>query len=560
MFKYRLIGENDYVFDVQGTILKNRGIKDVNQFLTIDKKVENSYKKLKNIQKAVDCLNKHIEKNSNILIVIDPDVDGYTSGCIMYQYLKMLDENMKVKWVVHDDKVHGLKGIEIPKGINLIIIPDAGSNDFGEHYELNFQGIDIIVLDHHECERESEHAIVVNPQLGGYPNLNLSGAGITYKFCQALDDYYWNDFADYFLDLVALGNIADSMSMTELETRYYVEKGLQDINNDFFQALISQQEYSMKGKLNITTVSFYIAPLINSVIRVGSLNDKLDMFKSFIGVKELVKYKPRGSDETLVPLVNDMARRCTNIKAKQKRMTDKITLEVESKIQSENLNWNKVILIHGLESIDQGLTGLVCNQIAARHKKPTIVLSKKNRKGNYKGSARGYDKGELKDFKAITESTGLFEMAKGHLNAYGLEIKEENIQAAIEKFNLLLSDYNFEPVYEVDFMVPAESMNDYIVKEIVKLSDLWGKDVEEPFILVEKIPISESDVSLMGQKQDTISILHNSIKYMFFRQSEDVYNQINEGNYITIVGKGSVNEYKGQKTYQLIVDNFHVFS
>jgi single-stranded-DNA-specific exonuclease len=560
MFKYKLIGENDYLFDVQGTILRNRGIDNAEQYLKIDRKVENSYKKLKNIDKAVECLDKHIENNNNILIVVDPDVDGYTSGCIMYQYLKMIDEKLKIKWAVHDDKVHGLEGIDIPKGTKLVIVPDAGSNDFGKHYELYKMGIDVIILDHHECEGESEYAIVVNPQLGGYPNLNLSGAGIVYKFCQALDNHYWNEYADYFLDLVALGNIADSMSMTELETRYYVEMGLKEINNDFFRALIRKQNFSMKGKVNVTTVAFYISPLINSVIRVGSLEEKLDMFKSFIGVKELVKYKPRGAESTLVPLVDDMARRCTNIKAKQKRMIDNITEEVNELIQEKFLDQNKVIFIYGLQSLDSGLTGLICMQIASKYKRPAIVLSDKNKSGNFRGSARGYEKGDLKDFKTITENTGLFEMAKGHLNAYGLEIKGENIESAIKEFNKLLSNFSFEDIYDVDFIIPADSMNDYIIKEILTLADLWGKDIDEPYVIIENIPISRAEVLLKGQKQDTIVLSYNHIEYIFYKQNEEVYNQIIESRYITIVGKAGLNEYKGNVTYQVIGNNFSTTS
>lgn len=558
MLNYKLIGENDYIFDVQGTILKNRGIADSDSFMNLDSSVVNSYKKLKNIDKAVGCLDKHIEKKSNILIVVDPDADGYTSSAIIYQYLKMLDKTIKLKWAIHDDKVHGLQGIEIPKGTNLVIVPDAGSNDFEYHYDLFKQGIDVIILDHHELDYESEHAIVVNPQLGGYGNLNFSGAGISYKFCQALDELYWCNYADYFLDLVALGNIADSMSMAELETRYYVERGLKEINNDFFRALLRQQEFSTKGKVNITSVSFYINPLINAVIRVGSLADKLDMFKAFIGIKELIKYKPRGSEEILVSLVDDMARRCTNIKNKQGRMVDKIVLEIEEKIKSENLNDNKVIFIHNVNSMEQGVTGLIANKIASKYKKPTIVLSIKNKEGHFKGSARGYDKGELKDFKTITEKTELFEMAKGHLSAYGLVIKPENIPVAINSFNDLLSEYSFEDVFDVDFVIPADSMNDYIVKEICELENLWGKDVDEPYLLVDRIPIKSAELFLMGKNEDTIAIEYKGIKYIKFKSDKDTYQQITDAKEVSIVGKAKLNTYQEITTPQIIIEKLEV--
>lgn len=560
MINYKLIGDNDYVFDIQGTIFKNRGIADGDSFFNLDSNVVIPFKNLKNIDKAVDCLDAHIESKSNILIVVDPDADGYTSSAILYQYLKMLDKSIKLKWAIHDDKVHGLQGIDIPKGTNLIIVPDAGSNDFSYHYELSKQGIDVIVLDHHELDYESEYAIIVNPQLGGYGNLNLSGAGVTYKFCKALDSHYWCDYADYFLDLVALGNIADSMSMAELETRYYVENGLKEINNDFFRALLRQQEFSTKGKVNITTISFYINPLINAVIRVGSLADKLDMFKAFIGVKELVKYKPRGSEEILVSLVDDMARRCTNIKSKQGRIVDKIVLEIEDKIENENLNDNKVIFIHNVDSMEQGVTGLIANKVASKYKKPTIVLSVKNSQGHFKGSARGYDKGELKDFKTITDKTGLFEMAKGHLSAYGLVIKPENISDAIKSFNELLSEYNFDDIFEVDFVIPANSMSESIVEEICELEALWGKDVDEPFLVIENIPIANAELSLMGKNEDTIAIEYRGIKYIKFKSSKDVYEQILEAKAVSVVGKAKLNTYQDVTTPQILIEKLEVLS
>src|SRR5205085_11494007 len=115
----------------------------------------------------------------------------------------------------------------IPNDINLVIVPDAGSNQFKEHKQLKERNIDVIVLDHHECNEESGDAIVVNSQLSpDYPNKQFSGVGITYKFCKALDDKLGIKHADEYLDLVAIGNVADSQDMRSLETRYFVLKGL----------------------------------------------------------------------------------------------------------------------------------------------------------------------------------------------------------------------------------------------------------------------------------------------------------------------------------------------
>lgn len=118
----------------------------------------------------------------------------------------------------------------IPEDTHLLIIPDAGSNQYALHQELKERGIDTLVLDHHECEKESNAAIIINNQLSNeYQNKRLSGVGIVYKFCKALDDKLGLDLADSFLDLVAIGNIGDVIDLREPETRYYVKKGLKQI-------------------------------------------------------------------------------------------------------------------------------------------------------------------------------------------------------------------------------------------------------------------------------------------------------------------------------------------
>lgn len=556
--KYKLIGNNDYIFDPIGTVLKNRGVKDVDKFLNLDESVCIPYSKLSNIDKAVKCLVEHIEKKSTIFIIVDSDADGYTSASILYQYLKLIDPHLNILWQVQKGKEHGLANIDIPKDVNLVIVPDAGSNDFQKHEELFYNGIDVIVLDHHEIERESEYAIVVNSQLGDYDNLNLSGAGIVYKFCKALDDVYWVDYADYFLDLVALGNISDSMSMKELETRYLVNQGLNNIENEFFKALIKQQEFSTKGQVNITNVMFYITPLINATIRFGSIEDKEDMFRAFINETKLVKYKPRGSDEIYEPFVVNMARRCYNLRNRQSKSNSKMVDVLIEKIDSEQLDSNQVIVINANELLnDSNLSGLVANQLASRYKKPTIIFSKL-KDGILTGSARGYDKSDLKDFKQIVLETGFFEYAVGHANAYGVGIKVDNLSSAIMALNEKLKEYNFEEIYQIDFLIPFSSMNEELIYTIAQYKNIWGKDIEEPMILVENIPIDKDNIYLLGKNEDTIKILNSGITYIFFKRNKEDFVEIHSKEFINLIGRASINEYEGNIYPQIIVDAYEL--
>ena len=552
--KYKLIGDNDYIFDPQGTILRNRGITDIEKFMSITEKDTHSFKLLKNIDKAVECLVSHIDKKSTILIVVDPDVDGYTSAAILYKYIKIIDVDANILYALHDDKTHGLKNIEIKDNIDLVVTPDSGSNDFEYHKNLKERNIDLLVIDHHEIDYESKDAIVINTQLGDYPNHQLSGAGVVYKFCKALDEHFWQFEADQFLDLVALGNIADSMSMKEYETQYYVQKGLQNIKNEFFKALIRKQEYSLKGKLNITEVAFYISPLINAVVRVGEMQDKVDMFKSFIEIDELVDYKPRGKKETIkVSLYDDMARRCANLRAKQVRITNKLMDELEESISENSSVDDKLIFIHDIK-IDSGLTGYVANKLASKYKKPTILLRTSEEEGILTGSARGYDRGELKDFRAVVESSSLFEWAKGHPNAYGAAIKEDQVEKVKPSINKLLSNYIFEDYYIVDFRIDASSLTKNLIIDICELEYLWGKDINEPYLLIENIDTNSVDINLIGKNEDTISIYQDDIKYILFKSNKEFYEEILRSSSFDLIGRPSVNEYKGDLFAQIEIE------
>lgn len=287
--KYKLIGKNDYLIDPVKTILNNRGVVDIDAFLNPTESVINSWMDLGNIVRAAECLTSHIKEKNNIFIQIDSDVDGLTSSAILVNYLKRVFNDINLEWRLQTGKQHGIIVDTIPENTQLVIVPDAGSNQFEEHATLKEKGIDVIVLDHHLCDKESENAIVVNNQLSPkYKNKNLSGAGIVYKFCQAMDHYLGVNYADDYLDLVSLGNIADMIDIRELETRYYVLKGLQNINNTFFKTLIEKQSYSMKNIVNPVSVAFYIVPLLNAAIRVGTQEEKENVFKSLIESNETI--------------------------------------------------------------------------------------------------------------------------------------------------------------------------------------------------------------------------------------------------------------------------------
>ena len=260
--KYKLIGNNN-IDNVIQTVLNNRGIKDWSNYIHLEEMSNDSYTQLTNINEAVELFDRHFQARDPIGILADNDVDGQNSAALIYKYIKALDKNYDVQMYVHDkNKSHGLADRDFEIGnIKLLIVPDAGTNDIEEHCLLNENGISCIVIDHHyaSVDISISPAIVVNNQTSPlYTNKDCCGTSITYEFCRALDEFYWEDISDNFLDLVAVANVCDVMDLTSFETRAVVNKGLKNIKNKMLQQIIKAQDFSMKGKVTPHTVGFYV--------------------------------------------------------------------------------------------------------------------------------------------------------------------------------------------------------------------------------------------------------------------------------------------------------------
>jgi len=247
--RYKLIGENDFFVNPVQTILKNRGIEDMESFLNLDASVTDHWSKLKNIKGAAECLIEHVKRKSQVFIQVDPDCDGYCSSAILINYLKKVFPDVNITWRLQEGKEHGVFVDKVPEDTDLVIIPDAGSNQYDEHKALKEKGIDVLVLDHHETDKESEYAIVVNNQLSPeYGSKAMTGAGIILEFCRALDDKLGVKYAEDYSDLAAIGIIGDMADMQELGTRYNALQGIKEAKNPLYKALLEKQNHSMGEK------------------------------------------------------------------------------------------------------------------------------------------------------------------------------------------------------------------------------------------------------------------------------------------------------------------------
>lgn len=560
------------------TILLNRGIENWKQYLNLSEDCTHDFNLLDNIDKAVSCFINHIEKKSRIHIIVDSDVDGYTSASMVYRYIKHLGEDINITYSLHTKKQHGIsEDVEIPDDCELLIVPDAGSNDIEQCKELTGKGIDVIILDHHICDKQNDFAIVVNNQMCNYPNKNFCGAGIVYKFIKAVDEELWEDYADKMLDIVALGNISDVMDMRECETRYYVDLGLTKIRSKLFKALIEKQSYSMNGVVNITSVQFYVTPILNAMIRVGSAEDKDLLFRAFIETDEVFKYKKRGeTEESDEDIYTRAARLCYNAKNRQGKDVQKGVDAIDEIIKEKEIYKDKVMFVNVSDILGETLTGLVAIKIAEKYNRPCLLLRRQKAREDgslyYGGSCRNFDNSPIESLKDFLDYTGTFEFVQGHDNAAGISIPRENVAKSIEMCNERLSDIDFQKCFNVDFDINVSDLSVGFIKTIDEMKDIFGQGIKEPLVHIKNIPIWSENFFVMGKNSNSWKVI-NDEGYAFVKFNVDVdkdevlqiYNSNldREEEYslgsIDVVGTVSINNYNNILTPQIIIKDY-IFS
>lgn len=588
--KYRLYDNEIHSSNVIEKVLWNRGIKDYKKYLSLDKSVEISYNKLNNIINAVEVFMTHYENNDTISILVDSDLDGYTSAGAMYLYIKRLNKDYPVNYIMHKGaKAHGLsQDVVIPEGTKLLIIPDAGTNDYEQcSLLLNNNTVeDIIILDHHQAEANGcrnndllDHVTIVNNQMSDdYENKDLSGVGIVYKFLQALDEATWNEYADDYLDLVALGNISDVMNMTSFETRYLVNEGLKNINNKFFKAIINAQEFSMKGKVNIHNVQWFITPVLNGCIRCGSDEEKELLFRAMIEQDEFFEYKKRATKdkpaETIQESIYDRAARLSkNAKSRQDKIRDKGVEEICTLINNTYNDENKVLIVDVTDILEnKGLTGVLAIKIAEMYNKPCILLKKFINDKNkivYGGSARNIDNSPIDSFKDIVNETGSFLMAQGHNSAFGANIELDKVDEANERFNELLKDVEYDATYIVDYIFEDYELDPSFPIEMAQFDDIVAQGVSEPLIAIENIELTRNDINLIGKTSNTLKFtLPNGVEFVqfFCKNGMALYDWVNEtwdtndSVIINVIGQPGVNEFMGTRTPQIVIKDVEIIN
>ena len=561
--KIKLVNDN-ITSDYTKNLLRARGVDNIDDFLSPSEKNLQSWEDLDNIKLGVDLVKNTINDKKPYAILIDPDNDGFTSFAILYQYLKRLNPEKEIEYFIHSAKQHGLEDtyqVFQDKEYSIVFLPDSSSNDGVFAKEINAP---ICVIDHHEIDNEpSDNMIVINNQSSAkYKNKYLSGAGMVWQFCRAMDYYFGHEWAYDYTDLAAVGICGDAMSGLEIENQYIWSYGFSHINNFFLKTLIDKQNFSMKGIVNPTTVAFYISPLLNAVTRVGTTEEKLHMAEAFINGEKLIPSNKKGHKGELVALAAEATRECVNAKSRQARILDNIEEKIDIKINKKDLLINKVLFVELDDDDDfpSTLNGLLATRLTNKYSRPAIV-ARANDDGYIRGSARAIKTENMDSFKQYLEESEMFEYVLGHPLAFGCSISSYNLDKFFSYSNDSLKDVELgEKCYSVNFIRDAMDNDiDNLIRDVGEYGYIWSNQNDEPTLYIDNIILSTNEIQIIGTNRDTVKFIKNGITYIKFKANELIDELSGMKDIIMkIVGRCNINEWNGIKNSQIIIDDYEI--
>ena len=466
---------------------------------------------------------------------------------------------MDISYIFHEGRQHGLtpaimKKLEEDGLPDFLIIPDASSNDLSQHTYLKSKGVDILILDHHDVSEESLDAVVIsNHEIisPDYTNRELTGAGITLKFLEALDEEYGLDSSKNYYSLAAVGIVADMVTILHPETRYYVYEGLKNVKNPMIRELIYKNAYHALNEAYPKIVSWNISNYMNAAIRMGTYSDKIALFRALLGEEELLhrEYKYRGEEREKTEELHQTAYRlATNARNRQNTLKKKLIAEIKTQVDEQNLNDNSFVIL-ALDEFREGFSGFVAGDLVNTYRKPVLITSWNEEEQVYAGSLRGYDS-VMPDTRKYLDELGLFELVKGHSQAAGVAMKKENIQKINDKINKDIGDSTTS--IEVDFEINSKSLTESLVRSFDEYTPLWCKGFDTPLVAIKDVEINCSTISFGYPMRFTV----NGVEMLSFQIDERLQELAEEDMVAVcdIVGSLEINHYRGDETPQVMIE------
>lgn len=498
---------------------------------------------LSDMEKAVSRIHKAIENSEKILVYGDYDADGVTSTTILVKTLESL--GAQVGWYIPNRFTEGYGPSEgafrnaHDEDVTLIITVDNGVQGHHEIDIANELGIDVIVTDHHEfgITKPNAYAIVhpMHPDFD-YPFEYLAGVGVSYKLCKALKA----DLPDYFLGLVAIGTIADLVSLTD-ENRYMVKRGLNILNekpSPGIKALLEVADYT--DEVSEQTVGFIIGPRLNAVGRLDDARLACELLMC------------EDSDEATF-----LAEEVDHFNTERKAIVETITEEALVLAQ-EQIDTNAQFLVLAKEDWNEGVLGIVASRIVEQYHLPTILLNVDIEQNHAKGSARSIE--QVSMFEFLQNNSELIQKFGGHHMAAGMTLDID----AIESLKKALNDEMYKltegkpllPQLTVDSEI---QVSDISVENIFDLERLrpFGTDISAPLFAVKNVQVNSVKGIGQSEKHLKLTLTDKNIAALHWNFGHLQHDITNETT-INIAGSLNVNEWNGHQSPQIIIKDLEL--
>lgn len=480
------------VSKIVAELMAKRGFNDpliADQFLSPKLKHLQDPFLIENMETAVNRIFVAREKKHHVLIVGDYDVDGISSTVMTKQALKSLDIYADTIIPQRITEGYGLTKKVLQRGLqgrdySLVIALDCGTNSVEEARYLKEQGIDLLVVDHHQLKSgDPPLATIVNPHLHedhGQPWRNLCTAGLCFKLIHALyikarklelPDANQLTPRD-FLPLCAIGTLADLVPL-QGESRIFSHFGIKRLFLDASPGLRAiLKECGMNEYMEPETedITYKLAPRINAC---GRLNEP----------ETAVAVLLESDEEDCAKL----AGRLTQLNEQRKGIEAKLTADALAQAEKYFVDQPAVVVTGSGDAWHPGVVGIVAGKLANSLNKPCLVLAK-SKDDEYTGSGRGIP--GLNLVEILSHCQDYLTHWGGHPIAVGLGLREIKLEEFTKKFtectNRLFSPTTERPTLQIDAVLDPKELNYKLLAEINSLGP-FGQDNPEPVIAVKGI-------------------------------------------------------------------------
>jgi len=431
---------------------------------------------MKNMHKAVERIATAVENGEKILIYGDYDVDGTTSVSLMYRYLAEIYDEKYLDFYIPDRYTEGygisFQGIDFAKenGISLVIALDCGIKSIKEIDYASSLGIDFIICDHHLPGDEIPKATaVLDPKQKDclYPYKELSGCGIGFKLCQALNSIYKIPSEKIYelTDLLAISIASDIVPITG-ENRTLAKLGLKKLHNTQKMGLKYLIPEERRKNFTISNIVFEIGPKINAAGRISH-------------GKNAVKLMISNDENEAKKIVEEIC----ELNSQRREMDSQTTTEAVQQIIDNKQDKKSSIIVYNPDW-NKGIVGITASRIIDLYYKPTIVFTDSD-KGEMVASARSVSDFDI--YKALEKCCHLLEKFGGHQAAAGLTLKKENFEEFKTLFEKVVSEQIQEhqktPIIKIDCEIKLNQLNEKFFNFHQKLAPFGPQNMRPVFAL-----------------------------------------------------------------------------